>query len=243
MITLHSVSKEMGKGQFKALVLDSINWTLPRRCRIAILGQRGSGTSVLLQIIAGLSLPTQGWVDRSATISIPGGYVRYTRSGTARQLAARLGQLYRADPEDILEFVTSAMERSDVVDVPIRQLPVAFRRQLNLAISYAVPCDFYCFDGSIDVARPPRFRAFCRRAFAMRSKHAGIVVATSSSRVAAGLGEGFMGGILFRSRLTLYERLDDAIAVFDSLPLDQSASIPRDTLIEEEPIQEQDDIF
>lgn len=243
MITLHSVSKELGQNQFKALVLDDINWTIPRRCRIAILGQRGSGISVLLEIIAGLSLPTRGWVDRSATISIPGGYIRYSRSGTARQLVSRLAQLYRADPEDILKFVTNAMQRSDVVDVPVRQLPGAFRHQLNFALTYAVPCDFYCFDGHIELGRPPRFRAFCRRAFAMRNEHSGSIVATTSSRVAASLGEGFMGGVLFRKKLTLYERLDDAIAVFDSLPLEENASIPRDALTEAEPIQEQDDMF
>ncbi len=243
MITLHSVSKEVGRGQFKTLVLDNINWAIQRRCRIAILGQRGSGTSVLLDTLAGISLPTRGWVDRHATVSIPGGFLRYSRFGTPRQLITRLGQLYRANPQDIIKFITSGMQRQDILDVPVRQLPAAIRQQLNMALTYAVPCDFYLFDGAIEAGRNREFRAFCRQAFTMRSQQAGSVFTTNSSRIAAGLGEDFMGGVLFRSKLTLYKRLADAIAVFDSLPLEETASIPRETLMEEEPAQDQEDVF
>lgn len=243
MITLHSVSKELGRGQFKTLVLDDINWLIERRSRIVILGQRGSGTSVLLNILAGLSLPTRGWVDRRATISIPGGFLRYARFGTPRELILRIAQLYGADPHDIIKFIATGMQRDDIINVPVRRLPAAIRQQLNMALTYAVPCDFYLFDGVIEAGRKPEFRAFCRQAFNMRSQQAGSIVATNSSRMAAGLGEGLTGGVLFRGKLTLYQRLGDAIAVFDRLPLEETAPTPREALVEEEPVQEQDDGF
>ena len=243
MITLNSVSKELGQGRFKTLVLDNVNWTIQRRSRIVILGQRGSGISVLLDILAGLSLPTRGWVERRATISVPGGFLRYSRFSTPRQLILRLSQLYDADPRDIVKFTIGAMQRHDMMDIPVRQLPASIRQQFNMALTYAVPCDFYLFNGAIEAGRNREFRAFCRQAFAMRSKQAGTIVTTSSGRVAAAkVGEGAMGGVLFRSKFTLYKRLEDAIAVFDSLPPEEAAPVPFQTLVEQEPAQEEDDI-
>lgn len=241
MIILSSVSKELGQGRFKTVVLEDINWTIQPRSQIVILGQHNSGTSVLLDIMAGLSLPTRGWVERRASLSPPGGYLRYARFGTLRHLVQRLSQFYRADPRDIIEFTISAMRRHDILDIPVNQLPHSIRHQLNMALIYAIPCDFHLFNGSIDGGRAGEFRAFCRQAFALRSKQAGTIVTASSSKLAAELGEGATVGVLFRSKLTLYEHWEDAIAVFDSLP--PEPAVGGEELVRPEPAQEEDEIF
>lgn len=241
MIILSSVSKELGQGRFKTVVLEDINWTIRRRSQTVILGQRNSGTAVLLDIMAGLALPTRGWVERRASVSPPGGYLRYARSGTLRHLVQRLSQFYGADPHDIIEFTTSAMRRDDILDIPVSQLPNTIRQQLNMALIYAIPCDFYLFNGTIDGGRASEFRAFCRQAFALRSKQAGTIVTASSSRLAAELGAGATVGVLFRGKLTLYEHCEDAIAVFDSLP--PEPAVGSEELVRPEPVQEEDEIF
>lgn len=243
MITLNSVSKELGKGQFKTLVLDDINWTVERRRRTVILGQRGSGTAVLLDILAGLSLPTRGWVERRATTSVPGGFLRYAKNATTHQLVVRIAQLYGADPRDIIKFVNRSMQGLDIIDVPVRQLPGSIRSQLNMALTYAVPCDFYLFNGTVEAGRNREFRTFCRQAFAMRSKRAGTVLTVSSSKMAAGFGEGATGGVLFHRKLTLYKRLEDAIAVFDNLPPDETGPAAHQASVQQEVPQEEEDII
>lgn len=240
MIVLNSVSKEIGRGAFRRLVVDDVTWTIPRRAQIAILGHRGAGVSQLLEIIAGTSLPTTGWVRRQAKTSLPSGYLRFAGFGTARALIDRLSILYNADPREIAEFVETGLQSRQVLDVPLRRLPPMLRRQLNFVLIYAVPCDMYLFDGNIVGGGSPAFRAFCQRAFNLRRKEAGMIVAVNSSHAASTLDKSMTGAILYRAKLTLYEHLSDAMAVFDSLPPEEA--IPNQALASE-PTQPEEEEF
>ncbi len=229
MIVLNSVSKEVGKGRLKKLVLDDISWVLPPHNNFVILGQRGSGKTTLLNILAGLAMPTRGWVERRAHVSVPGGLVKFGGYGTPRKLIMRMSELYKVDPIALTEFVMQPLQMQEVMDVPLYRLPGWFKSQLSIVLTYACPCDYYLFDGSIDPGRKPEFRSFCRRAFEMRSKIATTVVITGSTKTARSVENGATGGLLHRGKLTLYESLEDAITVFESLPPPPQPSV--ETLI------------
>src|SRR6478736_1783917 len=105
MIILNSVSKVTGKRQFKRVVLEDVNWLIRPRTQVVIIGHRLSGAPMLLNIIAGLALPTSGWMERRSTVSVPGGLLRYALRDTGHQLIARLSRLYRVDAKEINEFM------------------------------------------------------------------------------------------------------------------------------------------
>ena len=239
MIVLNAVSKEVGRGAFRRLVVDDVTWAIPQRVQIAIFGHRGTGVSQFMEIIAGTSLPTTGWVKRQGKTSPPNGYLRFAGFGTARALIDRLSALYDADPREIAEFVEIALKSRQVLDVPIRQFPPLLRRQLNFALMYAFPCDMYLFDGNIGGVGDPVFRAFCQTAFNLRRKEAGMIVALNSSSAASILDKSMTGAILHRAKFTLYERLSDAMAVFDTLPPEEA--IPNPALASESTQSEQED--
>lgn len=243
MIILNSVSKEVGKGLLKKLILENINWVIRPRCRIVVLGQRGSGKSTLLDLLAGMTVPTHGWVERRAMVSVPGGLLRYAIYDSPRQLILRLSHLYHADPKEITEFILQVTQMGDLFDIPVRRLPGVVRSQLNLALTYAYPCDFYLFDGGIEGGRKREFREFCQRAFEYRSRQAGTIIVTGVSRVARLLGQGAMGGVLYQRKLTLYESVEDAIAVFESLPLEEPSPRQYQPLFEREVVPDEEEIF
>lgn len=241
MIILNSVTKEVGKGRYRRLLLDDVNWVIPPRCRIVVLGQRHSGTPMLLDIVAGLAIPTQGWVERRAIVSVPTGLLRYARHDTVRQLIARLSQIYRVDPDEIVKFAMDALQgRDDIMDVPTRGIPPALRQQLNMTLTYAFPCDFYLFNHSIVAGHDPEFREFCRRAFELRSRQAGTIVAVNTSNGARRYDERTMGGLLHRGKLTLYARLADAVTVFDSLPPEEPRLAEQPFVEQEAPLEEEE---
>lgn len=222
MIILNSVSKEISRGAFRRLVVDDLTWTIPRHAQIAILGHRGAGVSQLLEIIAGRSLPTEGWVTRRSTTSLPGGYLRFAGFGTARALIGRLSNLYKVDPRELTEFVETGLQNRQALDVPVRRLPAALKRQLKFVLLYAVPCDIYLFDGGVIGAGNEEFRMFCQKAFEMRRREAGMIVAVSTTRAASTFDKSMSGAILYRGKLTLYQHLSDAMMVFDSLPPEEA---------------------
>jgi capsular polysaccharide transport system ATP-binding protein len=241
-ITFNSVSKEIGRRLFKKLVLEEVNWTLQARSRIVILGPRNSGASALVQLIAGMELPTTGWIDRRAIVSVPGGLLRYARRETMRQLIARLSQIYSVDPKQVADFMIAALQRRDILDTPIRLLPVTLRQQVSRVLTYAFPCDFYVFNNvSTGAGGDERFQAFCQRAFDQRSKQAGIVMLSNSSKAARKFGDEMMGALVHQRRLTVYRKLSDAIAVFESLPPEES--VAEEELNAERPLPEEEEFF
>jgi len=242
MIVLNSVSKESGRGPFRRLMVDNVTWTISRRERIAIFGHRGTGVSHLLEIIAGTSLPTTGWVTRQGKTSLPGGYLKFAGFGTARTLIDRLCVLYNADPREVAEFVDVGLQSRHALDIPIRLLPPLVRKKLNYALIYAIPCDTYLFDGGIPGGGTPAFRAFCERAFDMRQRHAGMIMTLYSSQAASALDKSMKGAILHRSKFTLYEHIYDAASVFASLPPEEPPS-NAEHLTDPVPQHEEEEIF
>jgi len=219
MIVLNSVSKSVGRRQFKRVLLEDVNWAIKPRTQVVILGGRHSGAKALLNIIGGIDLPTTGWVERNAKVSIPGGVFRYMLSDTTHQLIARLSRLYHVRAKEINEFVMEAVGRRDILSVTPHSLPAVIRQQLSIALIYAFPYDYYLFESTAIVAgNDMRFRAFCEKAFELRSKEAGIIMTASSGKAARRVSGDMMGAILYHGNLTLYERLSDAIVVFESLP-------------------------
>jgi capsular polysaccharide transport system ATP-binding protein len=241
-ITFNSVSKEIGRRLFKKLVLEDVNWTIEARSRIVILGPRNSGASALVQLIGGMELPTSGWIDRRAVVSIPGGLLRYSRHETMRQLISRLSEIYSVDPRQIADVMTGALDRRDILDTPTRMLPVTLRQQISRALTYAFPCDFYVFNNpSIGVGGDERFQAFCKRAFDLRCSQAGVVMLSNSGKAVRRFGDEMMGALVHQRRLTVYKNLSDAIAVFESLPPEES--VEEEEFNAERPAPEEEEFF
>lgn len=231
VIILNSVSKEIGKGRFQRRIIEDLSWTIPSRSRTFILGQR-TAVLHLLAILAGQSVPSQGWVSRRGMISPPGGFLSYGGRGTPRQLIGRLSEIYGVDPRSVETLIEAALENRHVLDSPVKQLPRALQSELNIALTYAIPCDFYLLFGGIGSSPRQAFRKFCESAFIQRSGMAGIVLGTDSSRVAATLKGFSTGAILYKGKFTLFKYPEDAIAVYDSL--EPEDDIPKEFLKDEE---------
>jgi capsular polysaccharide transport system ATP-binding protein len=232
LIALHSISKELGKGRQRALVLDEIDLIIPERARLVILGQSGSGKTTLLNILNGSLLPTRGWVERRAVVSAPlGGLLRHGsgRPMTVRQLAHRLAKLYRADEQEVIYFVSMYTGLKDqILDVPLRTLTPTARRHLNYALHYGLPCDYYIFDSVF----APAFRGLeerFREAFRQRRETSGTILATSRPAVAKAFGG--TGSILLGGKLVFFDTLREAIATFQQLQIEHPIVSRNDTLV------------
>ena len=232
MIRLHSVSKEVGRGRLRRLVLDDISWTIPPRSRYVILGHKGAGKTTLLNIISGSHVPTTGWVERGATICPGLDLARALPAKTPRLIAAQLARVYRMGVEDVVKFTTEFAGMDGAMDVPITSLPNSLRQRFGYALIYAIPFDFYLFDGRIGPQKG-EFAKACRSAFDARLREAGVILMTSVPRIA----ERFDGtvGILHDGKLEFFRSVREAISVFgtlerpdSTLSLGEPADIDRD---------------
>lgn len=215
-IKLHSVSKVVGPKRFQRTIAKDVTWTIEPRSKHIILSHQRFALSAFVNVIAGLSIPSEGWVKHQGKISPPGGFLRYSTGGTPPELIKLLAPLYRFDAQQVIDFVAATVRYDRLLRTPVRQLPVVLRRELNLALTFAIPCDYYFFLGVPEGGRPT-FRKFCQQALASRSKEAAMLLGTASERAARSLGPDASAAILYRGNFTLYRRLDDALAVFERL--------------------------
>lgn len=220
MIVFHSVSKDVGRGALKRRVLADINWKIPRKAHVVVLGHTGAGKTLLLSLMAGLSTPTVGWVERPAVVSLPGGVLRFGVHQTPRTLIYRMSEIYRVDPKDVTNFLALFPPIRDVLDIHLNRLRGTIRAQLNAALTYALPCDYYLFDGNIAPGRDHAFQKFCREAFSIRRAQGATIVTANSVKAARGINYEASGALLFRGNLYLFKTLPEAIAVFEKVPVE-----------------------
>jgi capsular polysaccharide transport system ATP-binding protein len=134
---------------------------------------------------------------------------------TPRQAAIRVSRIYRFPAEDAVQFVERFGQLEGQMDTQLKALPRDVRQRLNPALGYAIPFDFYLFDGSVGGRRGP-FKERCQAAFDMRCRQAGVIFATSSPKIAAQFDG--MGGILHGGRVYVFPTVQEALSMFESLP-------------------------
>ncbi len=63
VLAAHDISKEVSSPEGNLTILDSVSFSVAAGESIAVVGPSGAGKSTLLALLAGLDLPTRGYVD------------------------------------------------------------------------------------------------------------------------------------------------------------------------------------
>lgn len=238
-IKLDSVTKIIGPKRFERTIAKNVTWTIKSRSKYVVLGHQRDALAIFANVVAGLSVPTEGWVKQEGTISPPAGFLRYSAGGTPLELIRMLAPLYRFDAEQVVDFIRAAAVRYDqLLRTPSTKLPVSLRRELDFVLTYAIPCDHYFFFGGLPRGRRPEFQRFCQQVVARRRNEASMLILTGSEQIARSLGSDTRAAILYRGNFTHYEQLDDALAVFGHL--EPEASLPDEALEGEQNEEEVD---
>ena len=214
-IKLYSVSKTLGTKRFKRTIAKDVTWTIEPRSRYVILSNQPESLSVFVNLIAGLSVPTEGWIKHEGKISPPGGFLRYAVGRTPMEFIRFLAPLYQFDADEVLEFVTATVKYDRLLRTPLERLPAVLKRELNFIMTYAIPCDYY-FYGTPRGCRPD-VQKVGQQLLARRRKDATMLLGAGSEPVARSLGSDTRAAILHRGSFTLYEQLEDALLVFAQL--------------------------
>lgn len=216
MIELRDLSLVVGKGHRATTVLEDVSALLPTNKRLVILGQSGSGKTSLIQLLSGMLNPESGEIRRYARLSYPVGFTRgFNRETTVIQNIRHHAEIYGADPREICDFVIPLAGLEGVADVKYSALPRYLRTKLAYTLSYAIPFDTYLIDSAWTTGDDD-FRAKCQTMFEMRSESSGIILATKHIRYTRKIAE--MVAVIMNRSIVLYEDVEEAIALYKTLP-------------------------
>ncbi|WP_156309565.1 ATP-binding cassette domain-containing protein [Novosphingobium sp. AAP93] len=212
MIRLDNVSLAYQRGRN---VIDGFSIDLPSHRRLAILGGPETGKTTLIGLLAGVVDPTAGRIERRAHLSFPAGYIRAFRmSNTVRQNIIFAARIYDADPGEVVSFICESIDISELINVPMRDVPIRGRLLVAYALTYALPFDTYLFDNMIGPGDPAT-RDLWRQLYEARTASAGAIVATRQSRVAEAYCDCAL--VLRRDASPIFfENLRDGIALFEA---------------------------
>ncbi len=213
MIELQGVCKSYRANNGWNRVLDDITVTFPKGKNIGILGLNGAGKSTLLRLIGGAEPPDRGTVLRYGRISWPIAFTGgFPGTLTGRENARFVSRLYGAPPGAVEDFAEDFSELGAYFDMQVRTYSSGMRARLGFAVSMAVEFDCYLVDEATE-AGDWRFRAKCFQAFRERGEHSTVIMVSHNEETIRRNCE--IGAVLSRGKLTLYDDIKEAIAVYN----------------------------
>ena len=212
MIRLHGIHKSYPTHFGEKAVLRGVDITFGRGEKVGILGRNGAGKTTLLRLIAGVEHPSRGRVERGMSVSWPLGFagaMHYSISGADN--ARFIARIYDKPIKETIEFVEDFAELGTYFRMPVRTYSSGMIVRLGFALSLAVHFDCYLVDEAIAVG-DSRFAERARAALSdLEARSALLLVSHQPETVRAFCKT---AAILQDGRLTRYDDLDEAIAVY-----------------------------
>ena len=210
MITFQNVVKSYRVRDGQKYVLRNFTGVLPRQ-NIGILGGNGAGKSTLLRLIAGNDLPNSGRIYRQGRISWPLGFSgAFNGSLSGAENSRFVARIYGEDTERVLEFVQEFSELGDFFQMPVNSYSSGMRAKLAFGVSMAIAFDYYLVD-EITAVGDEKFRAKCLRTFKEKLTNSSIIMVSHQMKTILEYCD--IGGVIGDGQLTLYDDVNDAIAV------------------------------
>ena len=130
-------------------ILEGVNFAIPPKLNVGLIGRNGAGKSTLLSIIGGVDRPTRGKVERHCRVSWPmgfGGGLQGTLTGRQNtKFVCRIHGQAGNIPEKI-EFVQDFAEIGEAFDDPVKTYSSGMKARLQFALSLAFDFDVYISD-------------------------------------------------------------------------------------------------
>ena len=195
-------------------VLKNVDFTIPAKTNVAILGRNGAGKSTLLRIIGGGDNPTRGRVVRDVNVSWPVGFAGGLQSKlTGRQNAMFIiriqGLEHRA--EEILGRMQDFADIGDAFDKPVKTYSSGMKGRLKFAMSLAFDFDIYISDEVTSVG-DATFKQKAKDHFRSLVGKAGLIMVSHSMSDIRDFCDA--GVVLENGTATWYPEVADAVRYY-----------------------------
>ncbi len=195
-------------------VLRDVNFTIPAKLSVGIIGRNGAGKSTLLRMIGGNEKPSTGSLQRLSRVSWPVGFGGGLLSSlTGRQNAKFLCRIQgrESDSEQILGKMQEFADIGSAFDEPVSSYSTGMKARLQFAMSLGFEFDVYISDEVTSVGDA----AFQKKALAHFKSlvgKAGLIMVSHSESTLKDFCEA--GIWLNEGKAHWYDNIDDAIAAY-----------------------------
>ena len=197
-------------------VLRNVNFTIPPRTSVGILGKNGAGKSTLLRIIAGTDYPTSGVVRRDVRVSWPVGFGGGLQGSlTGRQNAKFVCRIQgrENDADDIMQRMQDFAEIGTAFDEPVKTYSSGMKARLQFAMSLAFEFDVYISD-EVTAVGDANFRKKALAHFRSLVGKAGLIMVSHNENTLRDYCKA--GLLLHEGQAYWYDEIGDAIDAYNA---------------------------
>lgn len=195
-------------------ILHGVNFRIPPKVNVGLVGRNGAGKSTLLRIIGGVDYPTRGRVERRCRVSWPMGFGGGLQGSlTGRQNAKFVCRIHghNEDMAERLEQIQAFADIGSSFDEPVKTYSSGMKSRLQFALSLAFDFDVYISD-EVTSTGDAAFRAKAAAAFKNLTNRAGLIMVSHSEGT---LKQFCSAGIwLHQGQAHWFDRIDDAIKAY-----------------------------
>lgn len=201
-------------------VLKNVDFQIPSKTNVGLIGRNGAGKSTLLRLIAGADYPTKGTISRECSVSWPLGFAGGLHgSMTGRQngrFVCRIHGVPESEIPDKLDFVQSFAELGDAFDWPFSTYSTGMGARLKFALSMIFEFDVYLSD-ELTAVGDTIFQQKSKKAFKELVGRAGLIMVAHQENT---LKENCSAGILLhQGSAHWFDNIDDAFHAYkETLP-------------------------
>ena len=179
MISVENVHKRYQTDHgFGKWVLKGVNFVIPPKTNVGLIGSNGAGKSTLLRIIGGVDQATKGQVRRDCSVSWPLGFGGGLQGSlTGRQNAKFICRIHGQESEiaNRIAFIQDFAEIGEAFDQPVKSYSSGMKSRLLFGMSLAFDFDVYLSD-EITAVGDAAFKDKAAAAFEKLADHAGIIM-------------------------------------------------------------------
>jgi capsular polysaccharide transport system ATP-binding protein len=210
MIRFSNVSKDYPTRFGPRRILSDLDFEIPSRAALALIGRNGAGKSTLMRLIAGVEQPSQGQVHRAMSVSWPIGFSSAFQSSlTGADNARFVARIYQQPVDRVLAQVEAFAELGGYFRMPVRTYSAGMLARLAFALSLAIDFDCYLVD-EVTAAGDQRFRERCHEALIAR-RDSGALIMTSHDPTTL-LAYCATSAVLIDGRLKFFDSVEEGLA-------------------------------
>ncbi|MFL5885215.1 MAG: ABC transporter ATP-binding protein [Thermoleophilaceae bacterium] len=133
------------------MALDDVSFQVARGDGFAMLGSNGSGKSTLVQIMSGISVPTEGSLTvRGRVLPLLEVGAGFHPELTGRENVTLFGTILGLSDEEIESAMPHISQFGGIdeehMDTPIKRFSMGMQARLSFAVAMRFPADIYIFD-------------------------------------------------------------------------------------------------
>ena len=214
MIEFQNVSKSFWTGERRKVILDDASFRVELGQSLGILAPNGTGKTTLINMMCGLEKPDEGKIIRSSKISFPlGGPQGIINNQSAVENSRYLAQIYGLDPDYVESYCRWLADIDEYFELPLATYSTGMRSRFSLSLLLALDFDIYLIDEGMPNSSDAEFNRKAGHVLQEKLQNATVVIVSHTERILRQFVD--RAAVLRDGRLTMFDTLDDALAMYD----------------------------